>query len=203
MKTIGYVAAGLAMMTMVALAQDRTQVRKQFEAGQYGDVVRALEQADVSTADPASVYTAAEAYQRLNQPDRAVELYDRLAQGPESDPWRLIGTSARALAQGDTDGALDAARQAVGAADQQPEAHYQLGLVLAKKEDWPGAAAEFTRASQLEPNYAYAYYRAGIMYYRAKRVDQMANAFEAFLKLAPEAPETPEVQQIMRTVRGR
>ena len=84
-----------------------------------------------------------------------------------------------------------------------PEAHYQLGLVLAKRQDWRGAAEAFDRAAELNPANAYAHYYGGLMHYRASRPDRMANHFEQFLKLAPEAPERPEVLQIMRTVRGR
>ncbi len=199
-STTGAVLMTVAMAGGAALAQsDTAQIRKQFEAGHYDQVVQAAGQTDA----PAAVYTAAEAYQRMNQADRAVELYDQLANAPEDSPWHAIGLSARRLADGNVDGALDAAGQAVAMADSQPEAHYQLGLVRARKEDWAGAAAEFTRASGLDPSYAYAYYRGGMMYYRAKRVDQMANAFETFMKLAPDAPERPEVMQIMRAVRGR
>jgi hypothetical protein len=40
-------------------------------------------------------------------------------------------------------------------------------------------------------------------FYKAKRVDKMANYFENFLKLAPNAPERPAVLSILKTLRGR
>ena len=83
------------------------------------------------------------------------------------------------------------------------EAHYQLGLVLAKREEWASAATEFDKVTELSPSNAYAYYYGGLMHYRANRPDQMAIHFDRFLKLAPDAPERPEVMSIMRTVRGR
>ena len=83
------------------------------------------------------------------------------------------------------------------------EAQFQLGLVLAKRQDWGGAAEALDRAAELSPAFAYAHYYGGLMHYRAGRPDRMAIHFESFLKLAPEAPERPEVVQIMRTVRGR
>jgi tetratricopeptide (TPR) repeat protein len=75
--------------------------------------------------------------------------------------------------------------------------------VLAKRQDWRGAAEAFDRAGALSPGHAYAHYYGGLMHYRANRPDRMAIHFEQFLKLAPDAPERPEVTQIMRTVRGR
>ena len=50
---------------------------------------------------------------------------------------------------------------------------------------------------------AYAHYHAGMNFYEAKQVAQMAVYFENFLKLAPNAPERPAVESIMRTIRGR
>jgi tetratricopeptide (TPR) repeat protein len=105
--------------------------------------------------------------------------------------------------QDDANGALESANRAVSIASNMPEAHYQLGLVLAKLQRWREAAAAFDRASELNPSLAYAHYYGGLMHYRANRPDRMAIHFEQFLKLAPEAPERPEVNQIMRTVRGR
>ncbi len=204
-KFVFIAAVCLALGTLAAAQADQAaELRRQFEAGKYADVVRSAEHADATAPGAGPVlFTAAEAFQRLNQDDRAMEIYERLAGLPEGNPWRLIGSSARALATGNVDQALNDATQAVGDAADQPEAHYQLGLVLSKKEDWNHAATEFARAAELDPRYAYAYYRAGMAYNKARRIDLMANAFEMFLKLAPKAPEAPAVQQIMRTVRGR
>ena len=77
----------------------------------------------------------------------------------------------------------------------------QLGLALARQQQWPEAAAEFEAASDRQPTNAYAHYYAGMMHYRANRIDRMAVHFEQFLKLAPEAPERPEVLSIMRTLK--
>jgi lipoprotein NlpI len=117
--------------------------------------------------------------------------------------WHFIGQSAQQLMQDDTEGAVASARQAVEMNGGMAEAHYQLGLVLAKRQEWPAAAAEFDRVTEINPSNAYAHYYGGLMHYRANRPDRMANHFEQFLKLAPDAPERPEVTQIMKTVRGR
>jgi tetratricopeptide (TPR) repeat protein len=149
------------------------------------------------------LYTAGQSQQKLGAVDQAVQLYGRLAERSGDDPWRLVGRSAQQLAQDDTNGALESANQAVSRASDLPEAHYQLGLVLAKLQRWREASAAFDRASELNPSLAYAHYYGGLMHYRANRPDRMAIHFEQFLKLAPDAPERPEVTQIMRTVRGK
>jgi lipoprotein NlpI len=84
-----------------------------------------------------------------------------------------------------------------------PEAHYQRGLVFMARNDFGNAVDAFTKATTLDPNFASAYYYAGLANYRVKRIDLMGNNFNTFVKLAPNAPERPEVESILRTVRGR
>jgi tetratricopeptide (TPR) repeat protein len=121
----------------------------------------------------------------------------------QDDPWHFIGLSAKLMLDGDVDGAFDAAALGVQIAGDFAEAHYQYGLVLARRQAWRDAAQEFDRVAELSNTNAYAHYYAGLAYSRLNRPDRMANHFELFLKLAPDAPERPEVMQIMRTVRGR
>jgi tetratricopeptide (TPR) repeat protein len=182
-----------------ALAQDANEVRRLFEAGRYQQAAEAA----TDSAPPAAIYTAAQSHQRLGRPDAARDAYASLAALPEDDPWHFIGASGQQLVDGDTDGALQSADRAAQLADSLAEAHYQRGLVLARREDWRAAADAFTRASDLNPALAYAHYYGGLMQYRSGRPDRMAIHFEQFLKLAPDAPERPEVTQIMRTIRGR
>jgi tetratricopeptide (TPR) repeat protein len=198
-KTLPIAIAVVLAAALQASAQDASEVRRLFEAGQYAQVV----QAATPEADPAVVYTAAQGQQKLGADPAARELYQRLAERPDGDPWRAVGASALALMDGQNDAAADSARQAVALNGDLPDAHYQLGLVLARQEAWAEAAAAFDRVAQLNPSHAYAHYYGGLMHNRANRTDLMAVNFERFLKLAPEAPERPEVLQIMRTIRGR
>jgi tetratricopeptide (TPR) repeat protein len=196
MRTI---AIALLLFPAAAMAQDAAEVRRLFEAGQYQQAIRS---ADAGEA-PEGLYTAAQSHQKLGAAEEARGTYGRLAARGEDDPWHFIGLSGQQLLDDQTDAALDSAQQAVAMAGHLSEAHYQVGLVLAKRQDWRGAADAFDRAVDVNPANAYAHYYGGLMQYRAGRPDRMANHFEQFLKLAPEAPERPEVLQIMKTVRGR
>src|SRR5690606_32745750 len=62
-----------------AAAQDPTEVRRLFEAGQYAQVVEAAG----PEADPAVVYTAAQSQQKLGADEPARELYRQLAERPD------------------------------------------------------------------------------------------------------------------------
>jgi tetratricopeptide (TPR) repeat protein len=187
----------VVLVSAVVCAQDAAQLQRLFESGQYQQVVESAS----PEAAPEAVYLAAQSQQKLGATEAAVELYGRLAARPEGDPWRAVGESAQQLAQNNVDGALQAAQQAVATAGELAEAHYQLGLVQARRQDWRAAAQAFDRAAELNPALAYAHYYGGLAHYRSNRPDQMAIHFDHFLRLAPEAPERPEVQQIMKTVR--
>ena len=187
------------LLPNAAFAQDGATVRRMFEAGQYQQVIESAE----GEASPDALYAAAQSHQKLGATAEARETYGRLAARPETDAWHFVGLSGRQLLDDQTDAALGSARRAAAMAANLSDVHYQLGLVLAKRQDWGGAAEAFDRAAELNPGHAYAHYYGGLMHYRAGRPDRMAIHFEQFLKLAPEAPERPEVLQIMRTVRGR
>jgi tetratricopeptide (TPR) repeat protein len=181
------------------LAQDPGQIQKLFEAGRFQQVVEST----TPDSPPDVLYTTAQSQQKLGATDQAVQTFSRLAERPEGDPWRFIGLSGRQLVEGNIDAAVASARQALAMAPDLPQAHFQLGLALARAQQWPEAAAAFDAASDRQPTNAYAHYYGGMMHYRANRVDRMAVHFEQFLKLAPEAPERPEVLSIMRTLQGR
>lgn len=189
----------LLLAPSAAFAQEAAEVRKMFEAGRFQQVVESTSDA----AAPAVIYTAAQSHQKLGAAGEARAAYGQLATRGEDDPWHFIGLSGQQLLDNETTPALESAQRAVAIAPRLPDAHYQLGLVQAKQEDWRSAAEAFDRAAELNPAVAYAHYYGGLMHYRAGRPDRMAIHFEQFLKLAPEAPERPEVLQIMRTVRGR
>ena len=187
------------LLPATAAAQDVAEVQRLFEAGQYQQIVEATG----DNAPPEVLYTAAQSHQRLGATDQAAGAYGQLAARPEGDPWHFIGLSGQQLLTDQADQALESARRATSIAGNLADAHYQLGLVLARRQEWAPAAAAFERTLALDPTYAYAHYYGGLMQYRANRPDRMGIHFEQFLTLAPDAPERPEVMQIMRTIRGR
>lgn len=171
--------------------------RRLFEAGKYQ---AAIEQT-ANDPSPEAQYLKGLSHRRLNQNGEAKNAFQRLAGA--GDAWSAVGQSAVALVDGNQDVALAAAKTAVTRNPGLAEAQYQLGLVQEARGDSPAAAEAFTQAARANPRMAYAHYNAGMNFYKAKRVDQMAVYFENFLKLAPTAPERPAVESIMRTLRGR
>jgi tetratricopeptide (TPR) repeat protein len=189
--------AAAAVLCAVVPAGTQEDPRTLFEAGKYQDVV------DRTPAEsPADAqYVKGLALLKLNRNDEAKQSFRRLESA--GGAWRSVGQSAVALADGNADAALEAANAAVAGGAGLAEAQHQLGLVLEARGDSAGAAGAFAKAADAAPRMAYAHYHAGMNFYKAQRIDQMAVYFENFLKLAPNAPERPAVESIMRTVRGR
>ena len=192
----------IAVLLIAALAgaQDVTP-RKLFEAGKYQEAIDKVKARDDAPRD--QIYLRALAHRKLKQNDEAKQAFEKLAAEPEEGAWREIGRSGTALVDGDLDAAAAEARKAVERDDSSAPAQYQLGIVESARNNQAQAAEAFAKATDFDPQMAYAHYEAGMAFYKVKRIDRMAVYFENFLKLAPNAPERPAVQSIMRTVRGR
>jgi tetratricopeptide (TPR) repeat protein len=198
-------AAGTLVTVALALmaAQNVADVRQLYDAGKYQEVVNATGDKPADNDNAARLqYLAAQSDSKMNNSDSAKRRYQRLAESGDK-AWGSIGASSVQLLDKQLDQALESADQAVRAGGAKAEAHYQRGLVMMARRDYAEAANSFTKATEVDANFAAAQYYAGLANYRIKRIDLMTRNFETFVKLAPNAPERPEVESILRTVRGR
>ena len=191
----------IGVALVLAAGQNVADVRQLFDAGRYQEVVRATEQATDEKGSRLQ-YLAAQSYTKLNDADGARRMYQRLGESG-AHAWAPIGKSALQIMDKQFDEALASADEAVRLMPSLPEAQYQRGIVFMFRNDYGNALEAFTKATQLDPTFAAAYYYAGLASSRVKRIDLMANNFGMFIKLAPNAPERPEVESVLRSVRGR
>jgi tetratricopeptide (TPR) repeat protein len=197
-----------ALVAALALGQSaqvpqEPSIQTLFEAGKYAPLLARV--AAMEAPPPEAIYLAGQAARRLDPPDeeQARNWFARLA-GDDESFWTFVGRSATAPVEPTeetTDTRLSLARHAAAMAPDAFLAQYHLGYVLAEAKDYAGAVPVLEKAAALNPGFAYAHYYAGLAHYQTKRVDRMANAFERFLKLAPEAPERPAIQALMRNIR--
>jgi tetratricopeptide (TPR) repeat protein len=194
-------AACLMLPLAHAAAQDQSP-QQLYEAGQ-DEAVFARVEAERAQGQEAleTTFLAAQAARRLNQAQRAVDEYQRIA-ASENPAWAALGRSGAALESGNLDEARAQAAEAVALEANLGYAHYQLGLVHARGNNAEAAGQAFARAAELMPSFAYAHYHAGMAFQRARNVNRMATHFEQFLQLAPNAPERTQVAVIMRSIRG-
>jgi len=197
-------AAILVIALAVQAPASPQQIQELFEAGQHQQVVDAAQ----GRTEPRVIYLAGLAHLSLQQQDAARQKFDSLTTRGDQDAWTHIGRSATLLngpaptpeAAGQAE---QAARRAIELDPALGIAHYQLGLVHGRRDDYAAAATAFDAASAADPRFAYAHYYGGLSHYQNQQTTQMAIAFENFLKVAPNAPERGQVESIMRTLRGR
>jgi tetratricopeptide (TPR) repeat protein len=178
-------------------AQDQS-VQKLLERGALD---AAVERAEAERDNVESTYLAAQALLKMDDVGRASETY-ALLQDAGDESWRAIGESGVALFAGNRAGAMDAAERAIAASPDNPYAHYQVGIVASRQNNFARAADAFGRTVELKPDFAYAHYYAGLANQRLKRMAKTSEHLETFMRLAPEAPERSAVAAILRTLRG-
>ena len=194
--SIFFVAAAVSFVQATsAMAEQKPEVQRLFQAGSYDEAAQAAQ-----NGDPASLFVAAQAMSKAEQNDRAREYHSQL-RGNNNPAWQLIGQSGEAVLANDGGQAVTLARQATEASGDNPFAFYQLGLAASKAGDWGTASSSFAKAAQLKPDFAYAHYYAALAFQRQRQLPKTAEHFDAFLRLAPDAPERSAVQAIMRTLK--
>jgi tetratricopeptide (TPR) repeat protein len=190
-------AAALTCSAGLTVAQETHSIQKLLERGANEE---AVQRAEAERDNPESSFLAAQALIKMNNNERANEEYARLG-AAGGDDWKAIGESGAALLAGDMAAAMAAATRAVELNGSNPYAHYQLGAVASRQNNYQQAAEAFGRAAELKPDFAYAHYYAGLANQRLKQIAKMAEHLEAFMRLAPEAPERAAVAAILRTIR--
>lgn len=195
-RSVG-LAAGLSIVALPAAAQPEASVQQLLERGALQE---AVQKAEAERENPESTYLAAQALIKMNDPGRATGEFGRLRESPD-EAWKAIGESGAELAAGNVDPAMAAAARAIEVNGDHPYAHYQLGLVAMRQNDFQRAAQAFGRAVELKPDFAYAHYHAGVANQKLKEIAKMSEHFELFLHLAPKAPERAAVAAILRALR--
>lgn len=192
----------LGVAATVAAQEPTASPVRLFEAGQYEAAAAQVQgRLEAGETPPEDVYWAAQSLVRMDRDAEAAGVFRRLG-GEDGDPWRAVGNSAAALAEGQKDVALQQALRAVELAPDLFFSQYQHALVRMDAQQWQPASEAFERATEIDGNAAYAHYYAGMAYNRLKRIDRMVPHLQRFLELAPQAPEREQVQQVLRMMKS-
>ena len=89
----------------------------------------------------------------------------------------LLASAARNAAAGRVDDALANYRGALKRSPALAEAHYNVGVLLARKGDLDGAERSLDRALRLKPSWAQAYLALGHLYFRQARYADAERSF--------------------------
>ncbi|HEU5171266.1 MAG TPA: tetratricopeptide repeat protein [Gemmatimonadales bacterium] len=114
---------------------------------------------------------------------RAMALAEQASEGE-----RLIINALHASANADPAKALSYYEQLVTAYPNDAYAHFLLGFAVAGRQEFEKAIAEFTRATELDPDYSPAWNALGYAYRPLGRFDEAERAFKRYIQLIPKEP---------------
>ena len=187
-----------------------------YSRGKYDDAVKALiKGADLSPNDARCYLFLSKAYDSSpGQADDVIARFRRYAQ-LEPKNARAQYYYAMSLWKGKRSGdaTLDLniveslLRKSIALDDTIPEAHLQLGNLLADEHSYEKSIPEYVRALELNPSLSDAHYRLGTDYVHVGQKDQAQKEFAIYQKLRAEQlaeldKERAEVQQFVLSTRG-
>ena len=107
----------------------------------------------------------------------------------QTDAQNFLRRAEIAWRQGHFQDAARGYRQTLKIQPDSAQAHYGLGLALARLQQYQEAAASFQAAVRYEPKWATAHKDLGVAYLKLKRWPEAAQAFKTSLQYQPEDPE--------------
>jgi tetratricopeptide (TPR) repeat protein len=94
------------------------------------------------------------------------------------------------LNQGQTDEAISEYQEAIRLKPDYADAHYNLGLALARKNQIDEAISQYQTALHLKPDSADAHYSLGIAFDNKNQFDEAVSQFQETLRLKPDDADT-------------
>lgn len=101
--------------------------------------------------------------------------------------WHALAACAQAA--GDTDEAIRAYRRALSIEPDNPDAHNNLGLLLADSGDPAEASKSYRRALRIRPGSAITHYNLGLALEALDRLDEAADCHRRALEIEPRFAE--------------
>ncbi len=136
------------------------------------------------------------AMERTRQEDRAMEYYRRAED--LAPHWVVPGLHLAFLFQ--QKGRLDKAEQeylkVLEVSPEEPLARVGIIRLLRERGELARAEKEATRFLAVAPGYAQAYAELGMIYEASRQYAKAAEAFDAYLKLAPDSPDHEQIRTL-------
>jgi tetratricopeptide (TPR) repeat protein len=134
-------------------------------------------------SDAPNVHYAYGVFLLLEQPDRALEEFNRELEIQPDHPWSLMQLAYEYLKRGDGAAALPWAKRAVAVAPNAFPARKALGQALLENGDVDGAIAELLSGIKLAPQSPGLHFQLARAYQRAGRLDDATRERSEFTRL--------------------
>ncbi|HZO99948.1 MAG TPA: tetratricopeptide repeat protein [Terriglobia bacterium] len=141
-------------------------------------------------------------YEAIGKFDEAIESYNTALklndQKKPCSPWPGMNQGALFIKLGHLDKAEAPLQESIGCDARFPQAHYQMGLLLEKRNRLPDALRELEQAAMLNPTYPEPYYAQGRIYRKLGDEAKAERAWATFHELKEEKAKTTKLRKQSR-----
>lgn len=177
-----------------------------YENGQYAMAVEAFKEG-IALDDSLAILWArlGSAYDKLEQPDPAIEAYEKAISLAKGDPDPAIFQNLGGLysAKGDSGKAREYYEKAAAlSAGSDPSgaalSYYNMGVTFINAGQTEEAVEQLTKAVQADPNHAEANFQLGISLLGfPERMDEAIQHMKKYMELKPDGPEAATAQALV------
>jgi len=159
--------------------------------GQYDKAIPPFQEVIKSNpSDIKATYNLAYSYDMSGQYDLAAPLYKKLislnprdAKAYNSLLFRLYDKA------GQYEKAIEVCQEIISQSPDNPNDHYNLGIMYFKLQGYEKALEAFNQALSLSRTFDPAYYNIGLVYFNQKKFTKAIEAFTKFSELKPDNPD--------------
>ena len=132
---------------------------------------------------------------------KTIETLRRVVEVDPADTEARVLLASLLLEGGQLDEGQKLLDQLPPGAVKDPAVYLNLGILLMNKNNPAKAQTFFTRAIEIDPAQADAYYYRGLSYMNAKKNAEAKADFKKYLELNPQGPEAKEVREILQALK--
>jgi tetratricopeptide (TPR) repeat protein len=151
--------------------------------------------------NPALLKGIAQTFHGEGDRAKAVETLRKIQQLDPNDVENKVLLASLLLEDGKLEEGQGILDQLSPGSVKDPAIYVNLGILFMNKNNAPQAQSYFTRAIELDPSQADAYYYRGLSRLSAKKNADAKADFLKYLELAPNGPEAKEVKEMLQAIK--
>jgi len=141
-------------------------------------------------SDLKATYNLAFAYDMSGQYDLAVPLYRKLINLNPKEAKAYYSLLFRLHDKaGQYEKAVEVGQEIILQSPDNPNDHYNLGIIYYKMKDYEKALETYRHALSLNQNFEPAYYNIGLVHFKQEKYAEAIEAFTKFVQLKPNQPD--------------
>jgi len=163
----------------------------QLEAEQFQGAASSLEKAIENNPDNDNLkYRLAETYQKIEKYEMAADIYAKLAEDNPDDAQVYYNMMVKMYDEANMpDKAIESAKNLIELQPNSADAHYNVGYMYVKQDQYKEAIPIFKKAIELDPNMEYAYMNLAVCY---SKTNQYSNSIETLKELVDIQPNNAD-----------